>query len=64
MDKSAHIDGWKAQTEYAAEYTHQGRRWALNFFAVDDDDAKKKLESIRTSATLAGRIELRVPCDE
>jgi hypothetical protein len=61
MDENAHIDGWKAQTEYAAEYTHRGSRWALNFFAIDEEDAKKKLENIRSSVQLLGAIEQRIP---
>lgn len=61
MDENAHIDGWKAQTEYAAEYTHRGSRWALNFFAIDEEDAKKKLESIQSSVRLLGPIEERIP---
>jgi hypothetical protein len=61
MDENAHIDSWKAQTEYVAEYTRRGSRWALNFFAIDDDDAKKKLESIRSSTALLGPVAERIP---
>lgn len=60
MDECAHMDGWRAQTEYAAEYTHRGCRWALNFFAIDDEDARKKLESIQRSAVLLGAIAARI----
>ncbi|MBB4219397.1 hypothetical protein [Variovorax guangxiensis] len=60
MHEHAHIDGWKAQTEYAAEHTHRGSRWALNFFAIDDEDAKKKLESIRSSSEPLGHVAARI----
>ena len=63
MDENAHIDGWKAQTKYAAECTHRGHRWALNFLAIDDEDAKKKLHSIRSSTELLGPIAERIPFD-
>lgn len=39
-----YIDGWKAQTEYLLEYEHGGSKWGTSIFAIDDDDAKKKLE--------------------
>jgi hypothetical protein len=34
---------------------------ALNFFAIDEEDAKKKLESIQSSARLLGPIDERIP---
>lgn len=58
------IEGWKAQTEYAAEYSHNGSRWALNFFAIDNEDAKKKLDSLKASVQLLGPIEERICIDE
>jgi hypothetical protein len=63
MNKAAHIDGWKAQTEYAAEYSHRGCRWGLNFFAIDDADAQKRLESIQQSAELLGVVAARISLD-
>ncbi|RYF76811.1 MAG: hypothetical protein EOO22_00795 [Comamonadaceae bacterium] len=63
MKEAAHIDGWKAQTEYAAEYSHRGARWGLNFYAVDEDDAKKKLRSIRETAELLGPVAERISMD-
>lgn len=63
MDECVHMDGWRAQTEYAAEYAHRGCRWALNFFVIDDEDAKKKLESIRSSSELLGPVLVRIPME-
>lgn len=60
--KNQHIEGWKAQTQYACEYMHQGRKWALNFFAVDDEDAALKLESIKSSLIVLGVIHEVIPC--
>lgn len=55
----AHLPGWNAQTEYAGEYTHNGTRWGLNFFAIDAADAAAKLESIKANLVLLGPLELR-----
>ncbi len=55
-----HVEGWKAQTEYCAEYEHNGQKWAMNFFAIDDADALEKLESIKTSLVILGRLDGRV----
>lgn len=52
-----HIAGWNAQTEYATEYEHAGSRWAFTLHAVDDEDAARKIKSIRESLVLLGRIE-------
>lgn len=54
------LSAWNAQTEYCAEYEHDGGRWALNFFAIDDEDAKKKIESIKQSLNFCGRLEMTV----
>lgn len=54
---TAHIAGWKAQTEYCGEYLHHGRKWAVNFFAVDDADALAKLQSIKDSLVIVGRLK-------
>ncbi len=51
-------------TEYGAEYSHRGTRWAMNFFAEDDDDAANKVESIRASLRLYGRIVERIKVEE
>lgn len=52
-----------AHTEYCAEYTHDGARWALNFFAADDADAERKLQSIKQSLILGGRLAASIPSD-
>lgn len=57
------MDGWKAQTEYLAEYSHRGARWGFNFFAIDADDAKQKIESIKVTLELLGPLECRIPLD-
>lgn len=48
------IEAWKAQTPYPVEYLHNGSRWALTIYAVDDEDAAAKIQSLRASAQLAG----------
>lgn len=52
--------GESAQTEYCAEYRHNGSLWGLNFYAIDDVDASQKLESIKQGLILLGRLEGRV----
>lgn len=58
-----HIRGWNAQTLYALEYEHAGSRWAMNFYAVDDEDALAKLESLKQSLVLLGRSEVHELCN-
>lgn len=55
------IRGWNAQTFYALEYEHDGSKWALNFYAVDDEDAQAKVESLKKSLVLLGRSEGFIP---
>lgn len=52
-----HLNSWNAQTEYCAEYEHEGGSWCLNFFAVDEEDALKKIESIKNSLKFNGQLE-------
>lgn len=59
--KNAQIEAWKAQTEYACEYMHHGKKWCASFFAVDDADAVVKLESIKQSLVILGPIECTIP---
>ena len=59
--ENKHIAGWKAQTEYVGEYTHNGGRWAMNFFAVDDADAQEKLQSIKNSLVILGVLDCEIP---
>ena len=58
-----HIRGWNAQTLYALEYEHDGSKWALNFYAVDDADAAAKVESLKKSLVLLGRSDGFIPWD-
>ncbi len=48
------IQNWKAQTPFQVEFLHNGARWALTIYAVDEEDAKEKVESLRESASLIG----------
>jgi hypothetical protein len=60
--ENKYIEGWKAQTEYAGEYiAPDGRKWALNLYAVDDADALARMECVRNSFTILGRIEAVIP---
>jgi hypothetical protein len=45
-----------ANSEYVLHYTHAGQTWGLQFFAVDDEDARLKVESLRNTLTLKGRL--------
>ena len=54
--------GADAQTEFCLEYQHDGSTWGLDFFAVDLEDAIAKVESIKRSLVLLGRLSARVPC--
>lgn len=63
MTMQAKIDAWSAQTEYACEYTHNGTRWATSIFAIDDNDAKLKIENLKKSIVLGGPITMRIPWD-
>ena len=47
--------------EYCLEYTHNGTRWAMNFFAEDAEDAAQKVQSVRNSLVLLGKLEMRIP---
>lgn len=52
-----HVAGWKAQTEYCGEFTHQGNKWCLNIFAVDDADAMVKAQSVRDTFVILGCLD-------
>lgn len=45
-----------ANTEYVLHYRHAGHLWAMNFFAADDADAETKVESLRATLELKGRL--------
>lgn len=63
-DMKNQIAAWKAQTEYACEYTHHGQKWATSFFAINDADAALKLESIKKSLVIIGVIDTIIHVDE
>lgn len=62
-DSDQRIAAWKAQTEYCGEFLHNGVKWALNFYAVDEDDAIAKAQSIRDGFTLLGELKETIPLD-
>lgn len=55
------ISAWNAQTEYCGEFLHNGVKWALNFYAVDEADAIARAQSIRDSFTLLGELVETIP---
>lgn len=59
--KNSHIEGWKTQTEFVGEYMHHGKKWGLNFFAVDNEDAVEKLKSIKSSLVILGVLDCVIP---
>ncbi|MCX7184974.1 MAG: hypothetical protein NTW90_07065 [Nitrosospira sp.] len=44
----------EANLECVAEYEHNGKKWALDFYAESPEDAAAKIESIKASAVLLG----------
>ena len=46
----------EANTEYVLHYTHEGQSWTLSFFAADAADATRKVQSVRTTLELKGRL--------
>ena len=50
----------EANTRYAAEYSHNGTKWALDIFAESPEDALAKIGSVKTSAVLLGAFEPNV----
>ena len=59
-----YLRGWNAQTLYALEYEHGGSKWALNFYAVDYEDAVAKVESLKKSLVLLGESGGFIPWDD
>ena len=35
---------------YSFNYRHNGKNWSLNYFADNKEDAKRKLQSIKSNA--------------
>ena len=50
----------EANTRYAAEYSHNGRKWALDIFVESPEDALAKIESVKASVVLLGAFEPNV----
>lgn len=42
--------------EYTFQYRHGGIFWSLNYFANDEVDALKKLQSIKNNAEFIGEV--------
>ncbi len=60
-----HIESWKAQTPYPVEFLHNGTRWAITLYAIDDEDAEAKVRSMKESARLVGgAITQVIYCDD
>lgn len=62
--ENKHIAAWNAQTEYACEYMHNGSKWCTSFFAIDDQDAAMKLQSIKDSLEVVGVIHMVIPVEQ
>jgi len=41
---------------YSFSYRHNGKDWSLNYFADNEEDAKRKLQSIKSNANFDGEI--------
>lgn len=41
---------------YSFSYRHNGKDWSLNYFADNEEDAKRKLQSIKSNANLDGEV--------
>lgn len=42
--------------EYTFQYRHGGISWSLNYFAIDEADALRKLQSIKSNAEFIGEV--------
>lgn len=42
--------------EYMASYKHEGEGWVLFYYAKDEADAKRKLQSIKGNAVYDGEV--------
>ncbi len=42
--------------EYVASYKHEGEGWVLFYYAKDEADAKRKLQSIKGNAVYDGEV--------
>jgi hypothetical protein len=41
---------------YSFSYRHNGKDWSLNYFADNEEDAKRKLQSIKSNADFDGEV--------
>lgn len=55
------MKGDAARFKFALEYEHGGRKWAADFFADDEDDARAKISSMKASLVLLGEITHTIP---
>ena len=59
----SNADKGKAERLFVATYKHGGYDWSLRFYAVDETDAKWKVENIKNSLCYDGEVlsEVRLP---
>jgi len=50
----------EANLQCVAEYSHNGKKWAIDLYAESPEDALAKIESIKSSAVLLGIQESNV----
>lgn len=46
---------------YAVEYEHAGGKWAFDLYALDEADAKQKVQDIKASLVYLGPITEVIP---
>lgn len=46
---------------FAIEYAHRGAKWAFDLYALDEADAKQKVEDIKASLVYLGPIAEVIP---
>lgn len=46
--------------QYTASYRHNEKSWSFEYFANDLEDAKRKLQSIKSNAELDGELVVSV----
>ena len=52
-----------SEQHFQLEYQHNNSTYGLDIYANDFDGAKKVVESIKSSVTLAGRIGETIQCN-
>jgi len=43
--------------EFTFTYTHMDKQWGINLFAYNWDDARKRVQSIKKSLVVEGKME-------